>query len=114
MLQNGDVAYSCTVPFDCTAELTLPYGGGEYELGPGEFSHTYTPDRPLRTVYSAHTPVGELLDNPRVKAALSRVVPQITQLPPSMHTLSIRAIAEKMGGDIGGELDKLDAMLAAL
>ena len=111
-LDSGDVAYSCTVPFGCTAELTLPFGGGEYELEAGEFSLTYTPDRPLRTVYSTNTPVRELLQNQRAKAALGRVMPQIVQLPPSMRQFSIRTLAARMGGKVSAEvLDKLDAML---
>lgn len=44
ILENGDVEYRCSVPFGCTAELKLPYGGGEYLLEPGVFERTYTPD----------------------------------------------------------------------
>ena len=115
VLPSGDVAYFCAVPFGCTAELTLPYGGGTYELGPGAFSHTYTPGQPLKRRFSADTPLGELLSNPRVKAALERAMPQITQLPPSMAGLSLRQLAGRMGGRLpNGALDKLDAMLANL
>lgn len=115
VLDNGDVAYQCTVPFGCTAQLTLPYGGGAYELGPGEFSHTYTPDRPLRGRFSTNTPLGELLASPRAKALLERTMPQITQLPPSMGGMTMRQLAQRMGGRIpAGALDKIDAMLAKL
>lgn len=111
VLDSGDVAYSCAVPFGCTAELTLPYGGGTYELGPGEFSRTYTPDRPLKGRFSTGTPIGELLANPRAKALLERAMPQITQLPPSMAAMSMR----QLGGRLpAGALDKIDAMLAEL
>ena len=115
VLPSGDIAYSCAVPFGCTAELTLPYGGGMYELGPGEFSHTYTPDRSLKGRFSTDTPLGELLANPRVKAALERAMPQIAQLPPSMGAMSMRQLAGRMGGRLpDGALDKIDAMLANL
>lgn len=115
VLPNGDVAYSCTVPFGCTAELVLPYGGGTYELGPGEFSRTYTPDRPLKGRFSVDTPLGELLASHRIKAVLEQAIPQITQLPPSMAELSLRALASRIGGRLpAGALDKIDAMLADL
>lgn len=115
VLDSGDVSYACTVPFGCTAELTLPYGGGTYELGPGEFSHTYTPDRPLKGRFSTDIPVGELLASPRVKALLERAIPQISQLPPSMGGMTMRQLAQRMGGQLpAGALDKIDAMLAKL
>lgn len=115
ILTNGDVFYHCKVPFGSTAELVLPYGGGVHELPAGEFSCTYTPDTPLRTVYNTQMPIGELLQNPKVKAVLSRIMPQITQLPPSMHDMSMRAIAIRMGGGMKENMfDKLDAMLAQL
>lgn len=111
VLDNGDVSYACTVPFGCTAELVLPYGGGSHELEPGEFSLVYTPDRPLRGRFSTNTPLGELLASPRVKALLERVIPQISQLPPSMGGMTMR----QLGGRLPSEaLDKIDAMLAKL
>lgn len=115
VLDCGDVAYACTVPFGCTAELSLPYGGGTYELGPGKFSHTYTPDRPLRGRFSTGTPIGELLANPRARALLERAMPQINQLPPSMAGMSMRQLAQQMSGRLPAEvLDKINAMLAKL
>lgn len=44
ILPDGQVTYRCTVPFGCTARLTLPYGGS-CELGPGTFTHTYRPSK---------------------------------------------------------------------
>ena len=113
--KDGDVYYHCVVPFGCTAELTLPYGGGTYELTAGEFSITYTPDKPLRIVYSTKMPVSELLQNRKVKAALMRMMPQITQLPSSLQGMSMRTIAARMGGGIQEAMfDKIDAILANL
>lgn len=115
VLENGDVCYHCTVPFGCTAELNLPYGGGNYQLEAGEFRITYTPDVPLRTVYNTKMPLGQLLAVPKVKAALSRILPQITQVPASMQEMSMRALAARMGGGMKEEMfEKIDAMLARL
>ena len=44
ILPDGQVTYRCTVPFGCTARLTLPCGGS-CELGPGTFTHTYRPSK---------------------------------------------------------------------
>lgn len=115
VLENGDISYHCTVPFGCTAELKLPYGSGEYTLEPGEFCMTYTPDVPLRIVYSTKMPLGELLQVPKVQAVLQKIMPQITQVPASMRGMSMRALAAKMGGNVPEEMfDKLDAMLSKL
>lgn len=115
VLENGDISYHCTVPFGCTAELHLPYGGGNYELEAGAFHVTYTPDVPLRTVYNTKMPLGELLQVPKVKTALSRIMPQITQVPASMQGMSMRALAARMGNDIQKELfERIDDMLAKL
>jgi len=114
ILENGDVRYHCTVPFGCTAELSLPYGGGDYELAAGIFSHTYTPNRALRAVYTTNMPMKELMQNAKVKAMLVKIMPQITQLPPGMMGMSMRALAAKMGGANPEMLDKIDAMLAGM
>ncbi len=114
VLPDGQISYRCTVPFGCTAELTLPYGGGTYRLEAGEFAHTYTPDRPLRKVLSTHTPVGELLAHPAARSLLGRIMPQIAQLPPSMHAMSMRQIASRMGGGSAVPFGQLDALLAKL
>ena len=102
------------MPFGCTARLTLPCGGGEYALSAGVFEKTYTPDRPLRTVYSTDSPISDLLDNARVKAALVRAIPQITQLPDAMRTMSIRQLAALTGTADAEQFEMLDAMLAGL
>lgn len=42
-------------------------------------------------------------------------MPQITQLPPSMHAMSMRDIATRMGGGVSEEMfAKIDAMLSTL
>lgn len=114
VLENGDISYTCTVPFGCTARLTLPCGGGSHELTAGEFQKTYTPDRALRTAYSTHMPVEQLLAVPRVRALLERAVPQIGQLPASMRQMSMRQLAAKTGGAKPEQLDQLDKMLEKL
>ena len=115
ILSNGDISYSVIVPFGATAELTLPYGGGKYELESGEFSLSYTPNVPLRTVYSTNMPLEKLLSVPKVKEVLSRIIPQISMVPMSLQKMSIRDIAKRMGGVIKEEMfEKIDAILAVI
>ena len=115
ILSNGDISYSVIVPFGATAELTLPYGGGKYELESGEFSLSYTPNVPLRTVYSTNMPLEKLLSVPKVKEVLSRSIPQISLVPMRLQKMSIREIAKKMGGTIKEEMfEKIDALLAGI
>lgn len=112
---NGDISYFVQVPFGATAELTLPYGGGQYELESGEFSLSYTPNVPLRTIYSTNMPLEKLLSVPKVKEMLSKIIPQITMVPMNLQKMSIRDIAKQMGGAIKEEMfEKIDAILAEI
>lgn len=45
--KNGDIFYRCVIPFGCTAELELPYGGGVHNLETGSFETTYSPNEGL-------------------------------------------------------------------
>ena len=111
ILENGDISCVCTVPFGCSAVLKLPCGGGEHVLAAGEFSLTYTPDTPLKTTFTVDTPLGDLMENPKARALLTRAMPRITQLPPSMNGMSIRQVMARMGGANGEMLEKINAML---
>ena len=112
VLENNQISYRCTVPFGCSAQLTLPHGGGEYTLTAGTFEKTYTADCPLRPVFSTRTPFADLLANARAKAVLVKFSPQITQLPASMHSMCIRDVAALMGGISNEAMDYLDSVLA--
>lgn len=41
--EDGSIHYACRVPFNCTAEVVLPFGGGSYEIAAGSFETTYMP-----------------------------------------------------------------------
>ena len=97
ILENGDIAYHCVVPFGCSAKLRLPYGGGEHNLEAGSFRLTYTPDTALRKKYSTDSTLQELFANPKTKALLTKMLPGIAQLPPGMMGLTMRALAAKTG-----------------
>lgn len=116
ILENEDIAYHCTVPFGCTASLTLPYGGGEYELQAGEFTKTYTPNEPVHVVYSSNMPAGKLLKSRRVKDLLAQINPQVLMIPSSMYGMTLRQIAQFVGGTgmDDAAFDQLDTVLATI
>lgn len=107
-----------TVPFGCTAQLTLPHSQkGVQTLTAGEYHYSYKTTEPLRKVFTTAMPVKELLANSAVRKTLERIVPQVTQVPASMQGLSMRAILAKFaGGDANAKqldtMNKIDALLA--
>ena len=114
ILDNGDVSYRCVVPFGCSAELKLPFGGGDYELEAGEYTYTYTPDQSVCKHYSIDTPLGELIRDGKTRAMLERLMPNIHQLPADMERLTIRQMAGRSGRLTPDTLERIDTMLANL
>lgn len=106
ILKNGDISYHCTVPDGCTAHLVLPYGGGQFELGAGDFAHTYTPDTPLIGRFGLDSTMEQLLDDPRARAVLVEAVPQAAQMPPQARSLTLRALADAIGRQTVDDLEK--------
>lgn len=113
VLDNGDVRYVCVVPFGCTASLELPHGSS-YELEAGEYSYIYTPDIPLKKKYSIHTPIKDLLSNPKARTLAIQAIPRLEELPVQMWALSVADIVEETGGMKSEQLIGLDAMLTKL
>ena len=109
------VHMSVTVPFDCTAVLylpqakadtILPWSGKELgsdrcvELSAGTYELTYeADDNALVTIYTVDFPVGEILDDKKVMAALMKEFPQISQLPLYMAGAPMRALLTQFMGD---------------
>ncbi len=108
---------SVTVPYGCEAELILPYSAeGTKYLTAGTYEFSYETTEPLRKVFTTNMPLKVLLAEPKVAAALSRVIPGLNQLPDSMQALSLRQAAARFGGGSMKEelFDRLDAMLASI
>ena len=115
-----------TVPFGCTAELTLPNWNGETtdnpifadvqngvcRLQPGHYEVTYKTAAPMFKLFSTANTAAELLTNPATKALLLKMMPGITQLPERMRNLPMVALMRGMGQADETALAKLDAALA--
>lgn len=114
-LESGEITYRCLVPFGCTASASLPYGGGQHVLEAGEHRFTWMPDTPVRVTYHTGMPIRELLGRRRVRKVLEEQLPQVQQLPISMHHISLRVLAKQMGGKLSDEtLAQLDTELSKL
>ena len=115
-----------TVPFGCTAELTLPIWNGEVtdnpifadaqnavcRLQPGHYEVTYKTAAPMFKPLSTANTTAELLANPAAKALLLKMMPGITQLPERMRNLPMAALMRGMGQADETALARLDAALA--
>lgn len=115
-----------TVPFGCTAELTLPNWNGETtdnpifadvqngvcRLQPGHYEVTYKTAAPMFKLFSTANTAAELLTNPATKALLLKMMPGITQLPERMRNLPMAALMRGMSQADETALAKLDAALA--
>ncbi|MBR1758162.1 MAG: family 78 glycoside hydrolase catalytic domain [Lachnospiraceae bacterium] len=115
ILDVNHVKVNVTVPFGRLANVILPASdGAEKALAAGSYEFTYETAAPLWGGYSTNSTIKELMADPDVKAFLLSEYPQITQVPPSMGQMSLRALAS-LGGEVPEEqMKQLDAALAAL
>lgn len=108
------VTIDITVPYGCTADLTLPFAPEEaytagHLLKAGSYRFCYETTEPLRSVYNADMVLRTLYADPRVLAALKKTVPGADQIPHSMQHLTLRQILGIMG-----RIDEVDKVNAAL
>lgn len=108
------VRYACTVPFGCTADLKLPYGGPSMTLEAGSYEWTYETDRDLMIKYSVDTPLGVLLTSSKVRPALEKFMPDIAQVPTSMYGMTMRDISEQIAHISDEYMAQIDAFLSTL
>ena len=125
------VTVRVSVPFGCSADLTLPFAGEEVykdaanpmnsdvengvcHLKPGEYAVTYELTESLKKVYSIDTPIRELQNNPETAEVLGKFVPA-NAIPNQYLGYSVREMSEKFGGRLPkGTMEMLDAKLREL
>ncbi len=102
-----------TVPFGCSALLSLPFcEEEELELQTGSYEFSYRTAKPMHQRVSIDDTLAGLLANPKAKAVLVRMMPQITQLPERLKGIPLRAAASRLGGEKAEALlEKLERML---
>lgn len=79
--EDGTLTVRLTVPFGCTAAVTLPFSGREaFELAAGSYEYHYRPDRDVLAPYGWDTRLGQLAGDGEAAAALSAGPPQLAGL----------------------------------
>ncbi len=130
VLDPKHVRVQVTVPFDCTAELTLykavpeayrdqtnpafaKADHGVLTLEAGKYEIVYETTESLKPVYSSYMPIKVLLGNEKVKKLVSEISRQnLDRIPGSMMGASLRDINSRhAGGAMTAMLDKLDQVL---
>ena len=100
-----------SVPFNCRAILQLPWAGEtDRELASGEYTYALRTKEPLILTHSTAEPLGQLLDNPRTKAALKETDSSLLGIP---HAEWGKTLQEILSDRTGGEelIRKLDQTL---
>ena len=111
LIDPTHVELSVTVPFGCTASLTLPHskdGDAPIELSAGRHDFAYETDTSIKPTYSVDTLVSELLLVPGLPAAL----PMLEQIPIQYRSRSLREIAKTFNDRLSEEqLEELNQVL---
>lgn len=82
LLETGELELRFSIPFGSTAELVLPNcdNSGPVELGCGEHSFRYFPQKPMRQVFDLDTPISVIYKNPAVAEAFKKELPDMAEM----------------------------------
>lgn len=84
---------SITVPFGCTAEVTLPFmDQAPIMLDAGAYEYDYAAVRPIGKVWTLDDRLIDMLIDKQAKAVLAQYAPESIDLPYSMQLNSISAL----------------------
>ncbi len=110
------VCLCVTVPFGCSADITLPRSGKEpFTVGPGTYRYDYELTSSLEKTFSTDTPLRDLFSHPGAKKILRREFPQILQLTDAFQDYSLRNLqVSYIEKKTDAELDRLDELFACL
>ncbi len=131
IIDPNHVKVSVTVPFDCEADIVLPYlkesgydaenplfadtENGICHVGAGTYEVTYETAEALRTVYSTNMPIEALLSAPEVTKALESIGMGLRQVPGRFKKMSLREMVSGYAKNMPEEkLDELDRFLASI
>ena len=114
---NDKVRLQVSVPFNCTAELLLPYAKDmpdRLQLEPGDYEFCYTTKEPLKKGYSARNTLEELFDDEVVVEKMEEILPGISQIPSSMRAVRLEDLILNHSSDGETILEKVNQMLMLL
>ncbi len=109
------VTLKISVPFNCRAELRVPWAreGSGQELEAGEYTFTLETKEPLIWAHSVKEPLKLLMENPRTRAAIQETDPSLLGIPhalwdkPFAEILAGRGAAEELTGTLESALQKV-------
>lgn len=103
-----------TVPFDCEAELILPFSAeGRQCLTPGTWHFSYETTEPMKRIFSLDESLEALLNAPQSRAVLLKLNPSIEMTPNIMRKAPLRRLLEDNGTD-HRVIERLEEALKAL
>ena len=124
IVDENHITLRISVPFGCSARLTLPcspqleednegnpivkkYADGVCELQAGKYEIIYRTKMPFYKTLSTQMTVAELLGEPGAKRILLQAFPQLAQLPVSMQNVPLLQLLKRFGAESMAEtLDK--------
>lgn len=118
--KNGKLKVEVEVPFGCTAQICLPFSGGDVkEVDSGVYTYEYLPDRDLKQRYTKKTLFREMLKDEEALQIIAKASPRLLQavatgkkdyLYETLQTLRRLTFA----GFTEEELDQLEAGILSL
>ena len=117
ILDKARIYLKFTVPFNCTATITLPYhekDGRVVEATAGTYEFEYDTTEPLKTMLTVDSTLEELLGNPASKAVISQMMGggDLSQIPAQMRLMSLRDMADRYAPAMKDYLDAINSALA--
>lgn len=78
--KDGKLRVEVEVPFGCTAQICLPFSGGEErEVDSGTYTYEYQPDRHLRQRYTRKTIFKEMIQDEEALQVIGKTSPKLLQ-----------------------------------
>lgn len=113
LLPDGRIAYACTVPFGCEAEVSLP-NGSEHTLTAGSYEWIVTA-KAGRKDFTVRSLVADIWQDEEARALLLEAIPLFEHVHEDQMPLDVRAAACRVGWAIGEEVyEALDRALMKL
>lgn len=97
-LDNTHLSLTITVPFGCTAEVTLPFSDEPVrQLCAGNYSFAYETNCPMVKVWTMDDLLIDLLADRKARTVLEEYIPAACHLPDAMRRTSLTALIHISG-----------------
>lgn len=130
IIDNNHIRLSFTVPFDCQAEVHLPFKNamnlsgetvlkdnirdGACVVKAGTYTIEYETDRPIVKLLSVNNTVGEVLKNEAIHAYLASVSHHFAQVPDGFMNMPLKACLAMNCGMSAEEIEEVSRNLSEI